>query len=233
MEILKGMKLLYAEDYIPTQTVTLKILKKYFDSITVVSNGMQAFEALESEVFDIAILDIIMPYNNGWDVAAKIRELNSDIPIIMVTADAKMDELISGIRLNIIDYLLKPYTRETLHEALNRIVSYLTKKTKPTLCYITPNISYDSSTKQITKNGVSTRITKNEVAMLELLIDYKNSIVTYEAISQNLSYKQDSYSLNAIKTIIMRLRKKVGQETIENISGIGYSLKTNHQNIKG
>ena len=128
LRVLKKAKLLYVEDDKSTQIVTLRVLNRYFDNIIVASDGKEALDILDRHKFDVALLDIVMPKLSGWDVIARIREFDKDMPIVVLSGNIIADELIYGIRLNITDYLPKPYSEELFNKAMARTAECLVRK---------------------------------------------------------------------------------------------------------
>ncbi|WP_457743291.1 response regulator [Sulfurimonas sp.] len=110
----KELKVLYVEDNKESQEALEALLGNYFSDITVVFDGIAAFEKFKSEKFDLIITDIRMPKMDGIELIRNIRTLNEDIPIIVSTAHKESDYLIKCIEMGVGGYLLKPINHKQL-----------------------------------------------------------------------------------------------------------------------
>ena len=118
---LYDLKLLYVEDDALIQSKMAKLLKKYFKSLTVCSNGEDGLNSFKNEKFDLIISDINMPKLSGLQMLQSIRELGSDIPVIFTTARTESSSIIKAIELKVNDYILKPIDFAVLIEKIEKI----------------------------------------------------------------------------------------------------------------
>lgn len=117
-KILKPVRLLYVEDDEFTRTKTQNVLSKFIDNVTIATNGQEGYnlftENYSSQPFDIVLSDITMPKMNGIELARKIREKCSDVPIILLTAHSESHYLLEAINLQVSYYVIKPVNLPTL-----------------------------------------------------------------------------------------------------------------------
>lgn len=213
------------EDKIREQLTTF--LKRYgYEAVSSTNFENITEEALNSEP-SLILLDINLPYFDGYYVCREIRK-KSNVPIIVVTSrDSDMDELMS-MNLGADDFITKPYNTQIL---LARIASIL-KRTYGNnvghniLTY--KNIKLDLSNATVTYNNESLELTKNDVKILSYLINNKGSIVSRDALMEHL-WKADYFVDDSTLSVnITRLRKKLEEIGIENLietrRGLGYII---------
>ncbi len=122
----KGLKLLYVEDNKDAREMTTMILENFFDSIVVAVNGEDGYEKFKSNNIDLVITDINMPILNGLDMCSKIREIDSDVPLIVLSAHNEDNLFIKSIAIGVSGYLLKPIE----HNQLSSLIYRVTQKYK-------------------------------------------------------------------------------------------------------
>lgn len=181
---------------------------------------LHGYEPVNQLPCDLALLDVNVPGENGFEIAQKIRE-TSDIPIIFLTArDSAEDELI-GFRVGADDYIHKPYNSAIL---LARIERLLTKKSTTTTTV--RELSLDTANLKASYQGRSTELTKNESRILGSLM--KKELVTREEIIEDLWHNNLYIDENTLYVNINRLRDKLKQigasDFIKTVRGVGYRL---------
>ena len=170
------------------------------------------------------IVDLKMPKLNGIDLAKRVREEDSRTQIIILTAYTEPEYMIEAIELNIARYLVKPISKATLLPAIDKCVSALTiEKTNPAEFNFENGFSYSFKRKVLLDNGTSVKVNKREIALIEMLIENKDDVVTYKMI-ENAVWNNKQMSMDAIRTLIKGIRQKTYQDLIDNLSGIGYAL---------
>ncbi len=215
---LKLLKILCVEDNRGVRKRLVNTLNFYFKEVMEASDGKEAYEIYQDLKPDAIMTDIDMPNMNGITLVKKIREKNSDIPLIILTAYSNEEYLLELINLKINHFILKPINAQKLQTALEDIFD---KKTDSII--INENLSIDFDSMQILYKKSTTRITNREKLFLKLLHKNKNSISTYQNIQDSV-WQNDIMSQSALKTFIKVLRKKFPIEIIENISGVGYKF---------
>ena len=218
---LKNTSILYVEDDEITRENISSFLERKCHIFFNAKNGQDGYEKFLKYSPQIVITDIDMPKFDGITMAKKIREHSKSTQIIITTAYTDQDYLLKAINLHLVKYITKPLSISKLNEALSDCEEYMDsseniKKEFSATCY------YDLYTKELVADNEIIKLSKNERELLELLIKNHPSTVSYEAIEQYV-YNFES-SKNAIKLLIKALRKKVGQEVIINVSGLGYKI---------
>jgi DNA-binding response OmpR family regulator len=222
LDILKNMGILYAEDDSAVRKATAKTLSVFFKTVITVDNGADALETYTSSKPDIAMFDIRMPHLNGLEVAKIIREKDQFTPIIINTSYQENEDFLKAIKLNLADYLIKPFSFEQLRLALLEAIKRM-EQNNLIVAAIGNNLSYDYLTKSITKDNETILLTKNEAIILEQLLLHKGALVSYFRLEEALGLEL-SPSKASIKNAVLRLRKKTGKDKIINVQDFGYMI---------
>ena len=224
IDILRPLPILYVEDDEVLMASTHKTLSVFFDNITTATNGLDAIKLVGERKFYIAILDIRIPNMNGIEVAKEIRKNDKEMLIFITSSYQETYDLREALKLNMVDYLLKPFSFSELMGVLKECATRLVADGR-LKCPIYGGLSYDVVKKCIIKDEVEIKLTKNEVKMLDLLLDKKGSVVSIEEIEYHVFPNSDEFKYGAIKNLLSRLRKKLGEDVIVNIYEIGYYLR--------
>lgn len=204
----------------------IRLLKIYLNDYNVLeaNDGQQALAILDSQQVDLAIVDIMMPKVDGYQLITKIREKSSYIPVIIISAKVSLSDRILGMDIGADDYITKPFepleVQAKVRAQLRRLSASdaFAKTETVTVGDIILNVSECT----VTKDGVTVELTKNEFKVLELLMGNPRRVFTKEQIYESAWYDADSVDDNTIRVIISRLRDKVGAEHIKTIRGLGY-----------
>ncbi len=204
----------------------IRLLKIYLNDYNVLeaNDGQQALAILNSEQVDLAIVDIMMPKVDGYQLITEIRKKNRYIPVIIISAKVTISDRILGIDIGADDYITKPFepleVQAKVRAQLRRLSASDTTAKSETITVgdVTLNISECT----VTKDGETVELTKNEFKVLELLMGNPRRVFTKEQIYESAWYDADAVDDNTIRVIISRLRDKVGGEHIKTIRGLGY-----------
>jgi len=220
-------RILYVEDDNTLAFLTADNLEQYYEVVHF-TNGKDAFDAFKKEDFDLCILDVMLPQMDGFELAAAIRAVNIEVPIIFLSAKTLKEDRIKGLKLGADDYLVKPYSIE---ELILKIEVFLQRSQKqPTIKNNTCTVgsfTFDPDNYVVIKNGESTQLTERESALLKLFIDNKNTILKREKILTELWGTDDYFMGRSMDVFISRLRKIFREDEsirIENIPRIGFKL---------
>ncbi|RXJ86675.1 response regulator transcription factor [Arcobacter sp. CECT 8985] len=216
---LKDIPILCVEDESGIREVIVQTLKYYFDDVYEAQDGDEGFELYEYYKPKIILTDIQMKNCNGVEFIKRVRKVDKDITIFVITAYSNEEYLMDLINLNINHYILKPLNLKKLNEAL---VKFIEKNSKPiVLC---EDLVLDIEKRQLHyKNKETIVLRKREKDFLQLLAKRKNSIVTYEQIEQEL-WVEKEMTTHALKSFIKDLRSKLPVNIIKNVPQEGYIL---------
>lgn len=220
-EDLKLLNVLYADDDETILSSIEKTLKLMVNHVYSVSDGNTAYQTYLNEHVDIVILDIRMGSVGGIEVAQKIRKDDKTIPIIITSSYTETDDLLEACKLNLIEYIKKPVDLRHLIDSLYKALEQL-RDTGLLIRKITEDVSYNYLSKSLVRGAEVIPLTKNEISIIELLLAQRGKLVIYEVFFNVL---EDEMSDGALKNLMLRLRKKIGEDKcIRNLSRIGYTL---------
>ncbi|MGZ4035464.1 MAG: response regulator transcription factor [Bacteroidia bacterium] len=202
-------------------------------SVTPATNGIEALKEFRKQNFDLILLDVMLPEMNGFDVCEQIRQENSKIPVLFLTAKGSSEDRIQGLKLGADDYLTKPFN---LEELLLR-VQILLRRSNPTVPEEKSIVSYSFGDNEINfityniigVNGQKIEITKREIALLKLLIERKGEVVSREEILDAVWGKEAFPSSRTIDNYILAFRKYFEKNQkdpvhFHSIRGVGYKF---------
>lgn len=220
------MRLLLVEDEEDAARMIAKGLRQESYAVDIAADGQSALDKGVSHLYDLIILDIRLPFKDGWTVCRELRQAGLQIPVLMLTASGSTGDRVRGLDLGADDYLVKPFD---VNELLARVRALLRRKPliqNPVIQMDTLEI--DTRSRTVTRAAQFVRLTAKEYALLECLARDVDALLDRETISErawNESY--DPFS-NLIEEYIKRLRKKIdfeGQKPlIHSRRGGGYIL---------
>lgn len=222
IELLKNLNCLFVEDDEVLREQTGKVIERFVARVYYAQNGLDGLFAFEQNDIHMVITDIKMPDMNGLELAKEIRNLDRHIPIFIMTAYSNTDELRKAIKLNLVDYLLKPVTYSQLKQALSDSADKLIENGILKL-EVTSGVEYCKLSKQLKTQTESFRLQKKEAALLELLLANKGQLVDKNQIEQ-IVYGEESMSIPALKNLVLKLRQKIGKNNITTVRDMGYML---------
>lgn len=222
-DILKSLKVLFVSKRENSTEKELDILQMFFNKVLITTSSEKALKIFSSEHPDVIITDIDLPNENGLILCKKIRKINPSIPIIILSKRKDEEFLFEAIRIQVIDFVVRPMQIENLIYALNQTAKHMVNHGNITIKLHNGNI-YDYKEKTIEKTDESIcKLTKNEFRLLELLLANKHQTLSKEEIEAFLWANED-ITESAFKSLFSRLRQKIGKENIQNSFGIGYQL---------
>lgn len=222
LKVLKNLTLLYAEDDEVIIESTKNIFEIFFEKVITVEDGAKALEAFNKEVVHIIVLDIKMPIINGLEVAKEIREVDKDIPIFITTSFLETEVLLKAVKLNLVEYIVKPIEFSKIKDALLESVKRLSEN-RLFFSTIDENIKYNQLSKTIIKERSEIKLSKREAKLLELLLRNRGKLMEKEFLEDELF--SEKAKDNSLKNLIYSLRKKIDSNKIVNIKDSGYLLK--------
>jgi DNA-binding response OmpR family regulator len=191
-------------------------------------NGEEAFNAYKKEDFDFCIVDVMMPVKDGFTLASEIRILNSEIPIIFLTAKSMKEDVLEGFTLGADDYITKPFSME---ELLFRIEAIL-RRTKGTRggdknVWEVGSFSFDAKKQILTGTGTQQKLTTKESELLKLLCNNINQVLERNFALKAIWIDDNYFNARSMDVYITKLRKYLKADPnvqIINVHGKGYKL---------
>lgn len=217
------MSILYAEDEDGVRKSVSSVMELYVNKVFEASDGEEALEYYNLYKPDILLLDICMPTKDGLEVLREIRKTDMHTPVIIMTAHTEKSYLLKAVELYITKYLIKPFDKKTLLNALNECMNVMVKDLGEKI-ELSQQCTYNLVNKTIIKQDETIKLNKKEISLLELLIKRSPNVITYEEIEYHV-WDSFDVSKEAFKSLLKDLRKKVGSEVVCNRQGIGYFIQ--------
>lgn len=193
-------------------------------------DGEAGFKAFSRNKYDLCVFDVMMPKKDGFALAADIRNINSEVPIIFLTAKSMKEDILQGFKLGADDYLSKPFSME---ELLSRIESILRrvkgKKVKDVVVFNIGGFVFDAQKQVLTYDGETKKLTTKESELLRLLASNANSILERNYALKSIWEDDNYFNARSMDVYITKLRKLLKDDpnvAIINIHGKGYKLIT-------
>jgi DNA-binding response OmpR family regulator len=219
-------KILYAEDDETLAFLTKDNLEQNGYEVLHCADGAICMETFRNETVDLCVLDIMLPKKDGFEIAAEIRELDPEVPIIFLSAKTLKEDRIKGLRLGADDYLVKPFSIE---ELLLKIEIFLKRSQKSirqdASVYAVGKYRFDAKNLLVFNDYEKIILTQRESELLKLFLDNKNTVLKREEILKKLWGDDDYFMGRSLDVFISRLRKIFANEqgiSIENLHGIGF-----------
>ena len=191
-------------------------------------DGEAGYKAFTRNKYDLCVLDVMMPKKDGFALAADIRAMNTEVPIIFLTAKSMKEDILQGFKLGADDYLSKPFSME---ELLYRIESILRrvrgKKTKDVVSYQIGGFVFDAQKQTLEFDGEAKTLTTKESELLNLLAANANNILERNYALKTIWVDDNYFNARSMDVYITKLRKLLKDDpnvAIINIHGKGYKL---------
>lgn len=226
-KILKKLKILLVEDEVKLAMLLKNAIGDNFYSFSIANDGEKGLEMFSSIAPDIVITDITMPKMTGLEMAQKIKKLNTNVSIIILSAFSDTDKLLNAIDVGVIKYFIKPFDPDELLEYISSISESFESK----LIELEENFSFNLTTKSLYKNARFVSLTKKEIIFIQLLLQNIDGIknVSDEIIKRKL-WEGEEVSDERLRTFIRRLRAKTSKNLILNFKGEGYQIAMSSPN---
>lgn len=216
---MENLSILIAEDEAHIRKGLVEMLELYFERVFEASDGVEAYQIYQEEYPQIILTDIDMPKLNGLDLVKKIRATDNQTKIILLSAHSKVKYFQEAIPLGLVSYLIKPISSRELRAILQQTIQEISLEEPLTLA---DNHQWDRREKKLIFEQQIIALTHSEQRLLEVLIDAKGEVVTYSQIQYHLY--DTSHSLNAITSLIKRIRAKSSKNLIETCYKEGYRV---------
>lgn len=191
-------------------------------------DGEQGYKGFVKDKYDLCILDVMMPKKDGITLAKEIKMINTDVPIIFLTAKNMKDDVLDGFKVGADDYITKPFSMEELVMRIEVIIKRVRgKRIKEKEVYEFGTFKFNTQTQEIIINGESTKLTTKESELLALLCAHANDILERSVALVQIWGKDDYFNARSMDVYITKLRKLLKSDSsieILNIHGKGYKL---------
>ena len=215
--LLKTKSVLYVEDEPDVLHNISELLGNFFDTFYTASDGVEAWDLFRTHAIDVALIDIELPRLNGLELIRRIRAVDKEIPIVVISAYTKTDYLLESVELHLDKYIIKPLTSKKIHVLLDKLNEDFSNEN---ILELAPEVLLNNEHLTIMYDGEVHNLSVREISFLRML--GRKGVVTYDEIMT--LWGDTPPTENAIRSFVRHLRKKIPEGLIENRSGIGYAL---------
>lgn len=211
------MHILIAEDDIDMQKILKLYLQKDGFEVSTVSNGRDVIDFFSKKQADLVIMDWMMPVQDGIQTCRELRLMHIPVKILMLTAKGENEDEIQGLTCGADDYLRKPFDIQILLLRIRKLC-----RTENVLSC--QDILLNPDTMEVTKQGHKIMLTKTEYELLKFFLSNQRRVLSREILLDNIWGMDYVGDVRTVDTNIRRLRKKIGENTIQTRVGLGYIM---------
>ncbi|HIV18292.1 MAG TPA: response regulator transcription factor [Candidatus Merdivicinus intestinigallinarum] len=221
------MRLLLVEDEKRMAQALCEILRQEKYDVDHFADGLEGLFALETGTYDLAVLDVMLPGKNGFEIASAARRKGIKTPILMLTAKSELDDKVTGLDCGADDYLTKPFMTRELLARLRALARRNIQSPDGTLRFGDLTLYKESSMLHCGENSV--RLSEKELRILEYLIANQGRILTREQLAAKIWGYDSEAEYNNVEVYMSFARKKLNfvrsKTEIKAVRGIGYELR--------
>lgn len=226
------MRILLAEDERKLASAIVAFLKDERYDVDYVGDGSAALSSLETGVYDIAIMDVMMPEMNGFEVVRSARNAGVKTPILILSAKSEVDDKITGLDSGADDYLAKPFQMRELHARLRALARRGTNIQDDSIHFADLSLNVSTAMLGCSTTGQNVRLGEKELKILEYMIGNQGKIMTRDQLAIKIWGFDNEAEYNNVEVYMTFTRKKlhfVGTKVeIKEIRGLGYELRSEH-----
>lgn len=187
-----------------------------------VADGQAAELAFATGVHDLAILDLGLPRRDGMVVLRALRAKGNAVPVIITTARDAIAERIAGLNAGADDYVLKPFDFDELVARIRALMRRRAASVSP--LYTCGDICLDPVKKTVTLHGAEVNLSPREFAIMEVLMQRPGAVLSREKLEESIYGWDEEIGSNAVEVHLHHLRRKLGNDVIKNVRGVGYKI---------
>lgn len=185
-------------------------------------DGNSADHALQSETFDLVVLDLGLPRLSGMEVLSRARSRHQTLPVLILTARDATGDKVVGLDAGADDYLVKPVDLDELTARIRALSRRSAGRAAPLLTH--GEIALDPAAHCVTLAGQAVELSSREFSLLQMLLENAGRVLTRTQLEQSLYGWRDEPDSNALEVHIHHLRKKLGSDLIRTLRGVGYTI---------
>lgn len=222
------LKILLAEDDRNLGMILKAFLDANGHATTLCANGEDAWKALGVQHFDLCLFDITMPVMDGFTLARKVKEVQSDIPIIFLTAHDELEDILEGFAIGADDYVTKPFNMEELLARINAVCRRYAVSPSTPMEFRLGSFIFDAPRHTLTDSqGEERKLTSKESDLLLMLCESKGNTLERSHALQTIWKEENRTNARSMDVYITKLRKYFSEDpdvSITNVHGVGFRL---------
>ena len=185
-------------------------------------DGKEAEALLGNEVYALLVLDLGLPGQDGLLLLKHLRQADNHVPVLIVTARDAVSDRVAGLNLGADDYLVKPFDLNELVARARALVRRHAGRARPEMCL--GALQLNPLTREVRLDGAPLKLSHREFTLLETLMETPGAVLSKEQLEERLYGWEGDVSSNAVEVHLHNLRKKLGQEWIRNVRGVGFKI---------
>ncbi|MDP4652181.1 MAG: response regulator transcription factor [Haliea sp.] len=217
------MRILLVEDDRSLAAGLQAALSREGFAVNHVASGSQALAAVRAELPDMVVLDLGLPDMDGLQVLTALREISRSLPVLLLTARDGADDKVRGLDRGADDYMAKPFDVKELAARL-RVIERRLSNTAASSCITVGDLALDTAAHTVTLAEQALELPRREYMLLKALLENAGKVLTRESLEGRLYSWGEEVSSNALEVHIHYLRKKLPQDFIKTVRGIGYTV---------
>jgi DNA-binding response OmpR family regulator len=217
------MRILLVEDDRSLAAGLQAALSREGFAVNHVASGSQALAAVRAELPDMVVLDLGLPDMDGLQVLTALREISRSLPVLLLTARDGADDKVRGLDRGADDYMAKPFDVKELAARL-RVIERRLSNTAASSCITVGDLALDTAAHTVTLAEQALELPRREYMLLKTLLENAGKVLTRESLEGRLYSWGEEVSSNALEVHIHYLRKKLPQDFIKTVRGIGYTV---------
>lgn len=202
-------------------------LQDYGMVVTYVSDGRSGYQQAKNKKFDLVILDVKLPRMEGFKILRKLRDENIQVPILMLTKESTIPDILKGLDGGADDYLAKPFNTQELVARVLRLIKRPPTVREDTLCFEDITIDLDNTSAKVGNQPL--KLSKKEYTLLVFMVRNKGIILSRDRLLRDVWISKQAIRKNTVDKLISNLRRKLFEvestAVIKTVHGFGYVLK--------
>lgn len=235
---MNGKKILIVEDEVNLASLVSKLLKEEGAIVDIAYDGREGYDLLQTNQYDLMLLDRKLPKMSGLEVCRKLRLDNNNITILMLTAMVTPDDIVNGLDTGADDYLTKPFNINELRARIRSLLrrnNSIKQDNTPSKLEIA-DLIFDTDAKTVMRAGIPISLTVTEYKLLEFLLLNQGKVLSRMEILESVWGIDFDLGTNVVDVYVNYLRKKIDKEytpkIIQTVIGRGYMLKSDYEDTK-
>jgi DNA-binding response OmpR family regulator len=192
------------------------------DEVEWARDGLAALKALGNGTFDVMVLDLGLPGISGLDVLSRMRKQGNALPVLVLTARDGVEDRVKGLDRGADDYLTKPFELSELLARMRALVRRARGQVGAVL--VAGDVTLDPASRRVTRAGNMVELSPREFAVLKELMENADRVLSRERLERCLYGWHEDVSSNAVEVHVHHLRKKVGEQLVKTVRGVGYMI---------
>lgn len=223
------MRILIIEDYYPLADTVATVLRKEHYIVDVVGDGEEGYEYAMTGIYDLAILDLMLPKMSGYKVLEKLRRKSNTLPVLILSAKSELDDKVKAFKCGADDYMQKPFEIEELVMRVGAIIKRSRGTETPDPSCGNLVLDVHSCLVMNSDSKKSLKISGKELQLLEMLLYNKNQVLTKSQITDKIWGYDANAEYNNVEVYVSFLRRKIKSlqcnANIRSVRGVGYTME--------